>query len=217
MIHTMEQGSPSWFELRSRLVTATDFSSIAHRAKIIRYPYAKAKVETHIKSKVTHTLQNAAMAKGQAYEPIIMAELLKENPILDNLIMQVNNNMASYDAVDVFDGVIREIKTSSTTLDKIQLLIPGYVAQVIHQAYVLHSHLEGNIPLIDMDCKIVLLQFLPDESTTWHIIDITMDELVHYECATLQLNSNININIELWHELCNEFHKELIKHHNNIS
>lgn len=211
MILTCQQGSQEWLDIRKYCVSATDAPSIMHRAKLIKYPYAKAGIATHIKSKVTPTPQNFAMAKGQAYEPIIMAELLRENPILDNLIIQVGECMASYDAVDIFSGMIREIKTSSTTIDKIKLLIPGYVMQLVHQAYVLSLH--GSILPQDMDCKIVLLQFIGTESA-WHIVNVSIANLyVSYDCQTLGLTGRIDINMDLWSKLCDQFHVELMRFH----
>ncbi len=223
MILSLIQGSDEWLKVREQLVTATDFSSIAHRSKLIKYPYAKAKVETHIKNKITHTPQNLAMARGAEYEPIIMEKLLIDNPSLDNLIIQVNNNMASFDAVDIFSGIIREIKTSSTALDKIKLLIPGYVCQVIHQAYILYDELAQSISLKDLDCKIVLLQFYYDdeageEATRWHIINVNInDEKVVYNCNTLGIDDTmLDITIQLWRELCDDFYIELINYHNTL-
>lgn len=220
MILDLIQSSDEWLEARETLVTATDFSSIAHRHGIIKYPYAKAKVETHIKNKLIHKPQNAAMRKGAEYEPIIMQKLLKDNPTLDNLVIRVNNNMASFDAVDLFSGVIREIKTSSTTLDKIRLLIAGYVMQVAHQAYILYDELNQSIPLQDLDCKIILLQFYMEdgeEKTKWHIVNINItDETVSYNCKTLEIEYTIELSIQLWREICDDFYIQLMQYHDEL-
>jgi len=218
MILDLVQGSEKWLEVRKYCVSATDASSIMHRAGLIKYPYAKAKVETHIKHKIEPSKGNKFMQKGIEYEPLIMQKLQKENPTLDNLIIQVNNNMASFDAVDVFSGIIREIKTSSTTLDKIKLLIPGYVCQVAHQAYILYDELEQSIPLEQLDCKIILLQFYMEdgvELTKWHVtnIDITNDN-VKYSCKTLDIEDTIDLSVCHWRELCDNFYLDLMNYHN---
>ena len=161
MILYLEQGSNDWLDYRENKVTATDFSSIARRENLIRYAYAKVGIDTHLKSKKTRGKSNLAMSKGIEYEPIIMTELLKINPCLENLVIVQGNNLASYDAVDIFSGTIYEIKTSSTTLEKIQELIPAYVCQVAHQAYILNDEL--CMPTNDMDLKIYLLRFYDED------------------------------------------------------
>jgi hypothetical protein len=213
MILHLEQGSEDWLKYRESKVTATDFSSIARRENLIRYAYAKVGIDTHLKHKKKRGGGNLAMAKGTEYEPIIMTELLKINPCLENLVIVQGNNLASYDAVDVFSGAIDEIKTSSTTLENIQELIPAYVCQVAHQAYILSDEL--CMSTSDMDLKIYLLRFCTEdgiEKLEWHITIIKISDVgIEFECKTLGVWGRLDLNKSKWLRFCNNFYKHIEK------
>jgi hypothetical protein len=212
MIAQVKQGSAEWLKLRSNLVTATDFSSICHRAKLIKYSYAKAKIETHLNDKFkTNHYETVAMAKGKAYEPLILdkvAKLLKKE--FEQYVLVAGDYMASYDALHLASNTNVEIKTCSRDRDGLLSLLDGYVCQVAHQNYVLS--IEAQIAITDITSYIIVLQFVDDNRQCWHVIYIDQTtDYIRYRCKTLDIDKQLDISAEMWSSLCSEFYVEIKK------
>ena len=152
----LSQGSEKWLQYRSGgKIGATSFANLLASKGITKNPWGGGVLEDIIAEvyrllnppKYKSTYKHPAMLTGNILEPKIKQEVIFKEGILalPYTLEYIDNPRiySSYDALDLSNKFLWEIKTTKNITEMDEFLTKFYLGQVIHELMVVHG---GNVP-----------------------------------------------------------------------